>query len=30
MKNFVTALYDGKTVSKKEIQELKDFLEELE
>ena len=30
MKNFVTALYDGKTVGKKEIEELKTFLEELE
>ena len=30
MKNFVTALYDGKAVSKEDIQELREFLDEME
>ncbi len=30
LKNFVTALYDGKEMSQSEIRELKDYLEKLE
>ena len=30
MKNFVTALYDGKAVNQEQIRELKEFLDELD
>lgn len=30
MKNFVTALYDGKAVNQEQIRELREFLDELE